>query len=540
MILPPTAWYPALKEFVQSDEIGQRTKRLVAARAHLAKSQLALLQLEQQRSKAEAALATARQVSEEKPDDEAAAEVAARLAEFGQIEQQLAAAQRELTVLALQQTHAAAEAAAIHARIAADKARFAEGAGDVEELARRAAQLEGEAHLSGERAKLAVAEKTLADHKSLTEPPAEEADRKAVKQAETDAATARKAIAEAEKAIADTPKQTEQAEYTLLGPQYPKTSTGRRAALAGWITSPVNPLTARVAANHIWMRHFGRPLVESVADFGRSGQQPSHPKLLDWLAVELMDHDPVSADPSEKQRPWAMKKIHRLIVTSNTYRLSSRPGSDAHPNFQKDKDNLYWWKFNRQRMQAETVRDSMLFLCGRLDPTIGGQEVAADQEAESLRRSMYFAIYPEAGGAMPFMTLFDPPNPTDCYRRSETVVPQQALAMANSAVALNQGRQLADTLSKLVSIDSDLSVSDGSFIVASFEQILCRQPTAQELRVCHQFLSKQRELYERVGSERLETEPPQGLTPAASDPVQRSRQSLVRTLLNHNDFVTIH
>ncbi|MBL8223469.1 MAG: DUF1553 domain-containing protein, partial [Bryobacterales bacterium] len=105
-------------------------------------------------------------------------------------------------------------------------------------------------------------------------------------------------------------KKTDAA-YTTFGPVYPAQSTGRRLALARWIASPDNPLTARVAVNHIWMRHFGEPIVPSVFDFGRNGKPPSHPELLDWLATEFM------------RSGWSMKAIHRLIVTSNTYRMRS-------------------------------------------------------------------------------------------------------------------------------------------------------------------------------------------------------------------------
>src|SRR5439155_15473738 len=107
--------------------------------------------------------------------------------------------------------------------------------------------------------------------------------------------------------------------YTPLSPVYPKTSSGRRAALARWITSPENPLTARVAVNHIWAWHFGRPLVETTSNFGRSGKPPTHPELLDWLAAEFVEHG------------WKPKHLHRLIVTSRAYRMQSRAPSDA-PN----------------------------------------------------------------------------------------------------------------------------------------------------------------------------------------------------------------
>ena len=122
---------------------------------------------------------------------------------------------------------------------------------------------------------------------------------------------------------------------------FPKTSTGRRSALARWITDPKHPLTARVAVNHIWSRHFGRPLVPTVFDFGRKGTPPTHPELLDWLAVELVEHG------------WSMKHIHRLIVTSNTYRLSSSSAGAAAETLAADPENRFYWRANPIRMEAQ-------------------------------------------------------------------------------------------------------------------------------------------------------------------------------------------
>src|SRR5262249_25249149 len=131
-------------------------------------------------------------------------------------------------------------------------------------------------------------------------------------------------IKAAEKALAVTTKALAKAEADLKAPPttaytpregkgYPATSTGRRLALARWLASKDNPLTARVAVNHIWLRHFGQALVPSVFDFGRNGQPPTHPALLDWLAAEFME------------RGWRMKALHRLIVTSSAYRMDSTP-----------------------------------------------------------------------------------------------------------------------------------------------------------------------------------------------------------------------
>src|SRR5581483_836041 len=112
---------------------------------------------------------------------------------------------------------------------------------------------------------------------------------------------------------------------------------GRRLALARWITDQQNPLTARVAMNHVWMRHFGKPLVPTVFDFGRNGQPPSHPALLDWLAAEFME------------RKWSMKAMNKLIVTSAAYRMDSTPDTAA---LARDPENVWLWRMNPRRMEA--------------------------------------------------------------------------------------------------------------------------------------------------------------------------------------------
>src|SRR5207237_5963542 len=129
--------------------------------------------------------------------------------------------------------------------------------------------------------------------------------------------------------------------------------------LAQWIASRANPLTARVAVNHVWGRHFGRPLVDTVFDFGRNGQRPTHPELLDWLAVEFME------------RGWSMKHLHRLIVTSNAYRMASAGASPQ----SADPDNRWLWQFPRRRVEAEVVRDSVLHAAGELDTQMGGLDL---------------------------------------------------------------------------------------------------------------------------------------------------------------------
>jgi hypothetical protein len=314
-------------------------------------------------------------------------------------------------------------------------------------------------------------------------------------------------------------------QYSPIGPVYPKQSTGRRTALARWITSPKNPLAARVAANHIWLRHFGSAIVPSTFDFGRNGKLPTHPELLDWLACELMEHR------------WSMKHLHRLIVTSNTYRMASAvPASKSDAtlvaaektNRANDADNKLLWHFNAKRMEAEAVRDSVLFAAGELDGTMGGPDIDLNQGLASNRRSLYFTIHGEE--KMKMLELFDAPEVTDCYRRTETIVPQQALAMANSELSLRAGRKLAARAWEAVSKETpDGAARNKAFVTAVFEQVLTRPPSADEAATCLRFLAKQSDVVKAAAA-----------APApVKDPESRAREDLVHALLNHNDFVTV-
>ncbi len=317
--------------------------------------------------------------------------------------------------------------------------------------------------------------------------------------------------------------------YTPLGPVFPKTSSGRRKALAEWIASSHNPLTARVAVNHIWLRHFDQALVETVFDFGRNGKKPIHPELLDWLAVEFMSptsperNREGSASPSLTLRAgWSMKHLHRLIVTSTTYRMQSS-ATDA--NTKRDPDNHWYWRSNAKRMEAEIVRDSLLATSGELDRQIGGMVLENAQET-SKRRGLYFSVFPEDGGHLKFLEIFDAPDPCDCYRRTSSVMPQQALALANNQLAVQQSRILARRLSE--------KRNDDAFIVAAFEHLLSRGPTEKESQACREFLRTQVELYRKTNPKELKSGG--GSSP---DPAWRARESLIRVLYNHNDFITV-
>jgi hypothetical protein len=226
-----------------------------------------------------------------------------------------------------------------------------------------------------------------------------------------------------------------------------------------------------------------------------------------------------------------MKKLHRLIVTSDTYRLGSQAAKD-NPNLAADQDNRYLWRMNPHRMEAEVVRDSLLAVAGQLDPAQGGPILDEKLGQTSRRRSVYFRFNTEY--KMQLLDQFDAANPTECYERRESVVPQQALALSNSALALTQARLLAGRLSA-----SPEGTSDAAFVGAAFEQVLGRPATTEERTRCERFLHEQAALLKNPA--RLTAFPPgaDAVVAPAADPVRRARENLIHVLFNHNDFVTI-
>jgi hypothetical protein len=378
-----------------------------------------------------------------------------------------------------------------------------------------------------------------------------------------DLEAAKKKTTEAEKALAQAEKEIQSAPTTAYKARpaetYPAVSTGRRAALASWIADNQNPLTARVAMNHIWLRHFGRGLVPTPADFGRNGRPPSHPQLLDWLAAEFMmtggngisglgsgdgrisprpqapDPRPQTSDP----KPWSMKAMHRLIVTSATYRMASTADE---ADLRIDPDNIYLWRMSSHRLEAEAVRDNLLHVSGDLDPAMGGPDIDNKFGLTSKRRSLYLRLAAEK--EVEFLKIFDGPSVTECYERRPSMMPQQALALSNSELAVNEARSLARALesrtgvppvpgsgddladpgAKKISNRSSSSgtggtpvllSSDDAFITEAFLQILARRPTKDELSACREFLADK------------------------SRPAAHVRENLVLVLFNHNDFVTV-
>ena len=293
-------------------------------------------------------------------------------------------------------------------------------------------------------------------------------------------------------------------------PDFPSASTGRRLALARWLTDSRNPLPARVAANHIWMRHMGKPLVHTVFDFGRKGAEPSHPELLDWLASEL-------AEGPSGGTPWGMKHLHRLIVTSATYRMSSsKTGGEAAEKL--DPDNRLLWRRIPLRMEAEAVRDCVLAVAGTLDGKIGGPSVPAAERDKSVRRSLYFTQNWVDRSLL--LATFDGPDTSVCYQRDQSIVPQQALALSNAGMMQDAARTIAERIFK----GAAAGLTDIGFIERAFVAVLNRLPDEFERGQCVDALQAFRAL------------PQSQPTPNSPYP---ARSQIVAALLNHSDFVTI-
>jgi hypothetical protein len=350
------------------------------------------------------------------------------------------------------------------------------------------------------------------------EKPEEAKAKAALTKAEKDLAASRENLAKAREAL-----DKSDSKYTPAAKPYPETSTGRRLALARWITGSENPLAARVAVNHVWLRHFGAPLVENVFDFGLRSPRPVHGALLDWLAEEL-------ASPGGEKPAWRMKHIHRLMVTSAAYRLASSAPDVEGSNLEVDPDNRYFWHMNTRRLEAELVRDGLLYVGGSLDLSYGGPDIDQQLGESSRRRSIYFRHAYEK--QMQFLVLFDAANVNDCYRRSESVIPQQALAVANSPLSLSQSRLLTGELAASAPEDHD-------FVRIAFERILSRPPSDEEQRRCEMFLAEQAGRLAEPAKLTAIAGESKAIAPPATDAALRARENLVHVLLNHNDFLTI-
>ncbi len=271
-----------------------------------------------------------------------------------------------------------------------------------------------------------------------------------------------------------------------LDPKY------RRRQLAEWIASADNPLTARVAVNRIWQYHFGRGLVKTPSDFGATGDRPSHPELLDWLATEFVE------------RGWSWKQMHRLVLLSNTYRQSSEFNEKAAA---KDPENRLLWRMNPRRLEAEPLRDSILAVSGKLNPEMFGPGIYpridpdvvntgsrprwpldAKDDHDTWRRSVY--IFVKRSVILPLIEVFDcPATVVSGPARAVSTVSPQALALMNNEFVLQQAGFFAERIVKEAGADHHAQ------IVRAFEIALNRPPNAKDIEWALSFLKSQAEGY---------------------------------------------
>jgi hypothetical protein len=256
----------------------------------------------------------------------------------------------------------------------------------------------------------------------------------------------------------------------------------RRKVLADWLVHPANPLTPRVLANRLWHYHFGRGIVDTPSDFGAMGGQPSHPELMDWLARQVLEQN------------WRLKPLHKLIMTSQTYRQSAAFQEAA---ARSDGDARYLWRFPPRRLSAEEIRDTLLSLSGRIDLRMGGpgfrlyryleDNVATyvpleKVDHEAYRRSVYHQNARAA--SVDLLTAFDAP---DCSRaaprRDSTTSPIQALTMQNHKFTLDMAAHLADRLHEEAGENVDEHVR------RAFELAYSRLPDNAELAASREFIT---------------------------------------------------
>jgi hypothetical protein len=311
-------------------------------------------------------------------------------------------------------------------------------------------------------------------------------------------------------------------------PAFPSSGThssSRRLTLARWIADRNNPLTARVIVNRIWQHHLGEGLVRTPSDFGVTGQPPTHPELLDWLTAWFVDNG------------WSLKKLHRLIMTSNTYRMSKRWNREYAA---KDPENTLLWRFPYQRLEVEAIRDSALAVSGQLNhkmygpsmyPHVPREALAGssdpDQnwkplnELDASRRTIYAFI--KRSLVVPMLEVLDVCDTTrSAEKRLVTTVAPQALTLFNGDFVNRQARHFARRLVEEVGADSDRQIERACVLA------LCRPPTDRERQLMQRFLAQQTEnlLGEQDG---------RGLTPSEARRV--ALEQMCRVMFNLGEFV---
>lgn len=293
----------------------------------------------------------------------------------------------------------------------------------------------------------------------------------------------------------------------VIGPveEHPR-STGRRSALAKWLTRPDHPLTGRVMVNRLWQHHFDLGIVGTPNDFGAQGEHATHPELLDWLAAELVGQH------------WHLKSIHRLIVTSSAYRQASQPrlNPTAAAAQKADPEGKLLWHVRVKRREAEAIRDAALQVSGQLNLRMFGDSAlpvlpdavlqsryswSADEKPEDRdRRSVY--VYAKRNLHYPLFAVFDLPDRVNsCPTRATTTTAPQALAMLNGEFTMAQARYMAGVLLKVHGKDC------GALVREAYIRVFSREPSAEENTAVQKFLERQARLIAAAGSVAKESLP---------------------------------
>ncbi len=314
-------------------------------------------------------------------------------------------------------------------------------------------------------------------------------------------------------------------------PDLPPDAPRNRLGLARWLVSPENPLTARVIMNREWQAFFGRGIVRTTEDFGFRGELPTHPELLDWLALEFM------------RQKWSLKQMRKLIVLSATYRQSGQLNPEL---LEKDPENLWLARAPRFRLDAELVRDAALARSGLLTSKVGGPSVFPPQPANITTEGAYGqltwtvsegpdryrrSLYTFAKRTMPFAMLntFDAPSGEACVaRRDRSNTPLQSLTLLNDEIFMDAARALGRSM-------TETEGSTGNLARNLFYRCLNRPPDQEELRQLVDFYEKQRR---RFAADELDSEKLLGHSPSQHGAEQAAWTTVARALLNLDEAVT--
>lgn len=329
-------------------------------------------------------------------------------------------------------------------------------------------------------------------------------------------------------------------------------TSGRRSALARWLTDPAtNPLSSRVIVNRIWQRHFGRGLVANANDFGTQTAPPSHPELLDWLATEFVAPTLQRQADIGAQPGWSLKTLHRLILTSTAYRQatdrSDSPESRSHGE-EVDPGNKLYWHFNRQRLTAESIRDSLLTVAGLLDTTVYGPSVypelppdfskreawkVSPNAADRLRRSVY--VHAKRNLPYPLLETFDLPDMHEsCACRTQTTVAPQALMLLNSDLVLSYAQAFAGRL-----LRDTPHVELRPLIAAAHRLAFGREATDEESAAAERFITRQQSLIESEGQPGRPLLLPRGMPKFLDPALAAAITDFCHALMNANEFIYI-